>query len=195
MIKVLAQIFLGVAISLPLAAQETGPTGDPDFDFYFTELIVQELQPEDPMIALIEDGLIEAAFNAESDTDFKYRLRLIQQLAEDYPDKLPELWSFDRRLQHTFEDRLDRAKTKRLIYAAGGAVIGVAVSIPVGKLIGKTWKSLWISIPVGAASGAGFGFLLGHLTQMPRFTYESGLIRSDLEFNLDEIDELMETLE
>src|SRR5262249_29461448 len=147
-----------------------------DFDFYLQEMVSHELAPDAPMSRLIYEYLVEATFDTNSENVFKERLQRLAQAQQDHPDRMGRFQSLDRYLQREFEKKLKSAKTKRLIYAGAGAVIGALVAIPIGRAIHSGAQSLLIAIPSGALVGAGVGFLLGNLLAMPHYTYESGMV-------------------
>jgi len=153
-----------------------------EFDFYFSEFFFHEMDRKNPMSELIMERLAESFFDTTSADVFKTRLDLLKTEATLHPDKLDRLIFLDRELQSQYARRLEKAKSKRWLYAGGGAVVGALLGIPAGKLLGGTLgnKALWISIPAGALLGGGAGFLLGNLLEMPPYEYASGMINRDL---------------
>lgn len=161
------------------------------FEFYIWEYETHYLTEEDPLALLIERHLAESVFDTTSKSTFEARLKRLQALIAQRPDRLESLRRLDQYLQQAFDVRLKRAKNQRWLYAAGGALVGALIAIPMGRLVSSSAQTLWISVPIGALAGAGAGFLLGELLTVPRYAYTSGLLERDLEISIDEIEELM----
>ncbi len=179
---------IGLRALLALTAQNApAESPDADFDFYVQELVAHELPDSDPMVPLIERGLVDAIFNTTKEAVFKDRLRKVHQLAREHPDRIERFDRLDRQFSQAFELKLKEAKRKRTIFTLGGAVAGAIVAIPVGRLISKSTQALLIAIPVGALVGAGAGYLLGDLVAMPDYSYEAGSLNTDL----DEINDFL----
>ncbi len=181
----IAQILLGTAFLLSSPEDQSDATVA--FDFYLNELTEHEMAADAPMARLIEKYLVEATFNTTSEAVFKDRLRRISKAYSQNPDKSERFRRLDSGFTVAFEQVIQKAKKKRIIYSAAGAVVGALVAIPVGRLISTSSKFLLVSIPVGALAGAGAGFLLAQLIEMPDFSYERGLMSRDLQ----EIDDFL----
>ena len=164
---------------------------DLSFEYYFKEYQTHFLEDSDPMIKLIERRLAESLFETNQETEFKRRLSLIQSLIDERPEKSKSLRRLNRLMQEQFSDRLTRAKQKRWLYAAGGALVGALIAIPIAKGLNASSQTLWIAVPSGALAGGGMGFLLGHLLEMPKYEYSSTLITEDLDQALQTIDEML----
>ncbi len=166
-------------------------SSDTAFEFYLKEFESNYLTKDDPMLKLIENRLAESVFETSDQAEFQRRLSRISELYRLRTDHAQSFKRLDRALKREFEDRLHKAKRRRWLYAAGGALVGALVSIPIAKAISAQSSALWIAIPVGALSGAGAGFLLGNLMETPKYSYASGMLSGDIEQGIRDLDELM----
>lgn len=177
-----------LAASLWLAAL-VGTT-DASYDYYKTEFEIHFLESKDPMAKLIDLRLADSIFDTTSETEFLSRLRELKRLVQENPERVGSLKRLDAYLQRRFEEKMKSAKKKRWLYAAGGAVVGALIAIPIAKAInGK--NILWIAVPSGALAGGGLGFLLGHLLEVPKYSYTSQVLTEDIDDAIDRIDELL----
>lgn len=183
----LAKLAAVLLIALPSA--DSGPSS---FDYYLGELVTCKLPPESPMLKLIVERLAESAFETSDEATFYHQLRLLKSTAHENPDKIESFIKLDRRLQAIFKERLQKAKTKRLIYTGVGAVAGAVLGVPAGKWLGSNIgsKILWITVPAGALAGAGAGFLLGNILAMPDYAYDSYMETGDLDQINEEIEKM-----
>jgi hypothetical protein len=161
------------------------------FEYYFKDYALHHLEDKDPLAKLIEERLAESIFDTTSELEFKNRIRAIQQLLEDRPERAQSLRRLNRLLEKNFQEKLSRAKQRRWLYSAAGAVVGALVALPISKSMSTHAQTLWIALPVGALAGGGLGFLLAHLIEMPKYEYTSALISSDFDHSLNEIEDLM----
>lgn len=163
-------------------------TGDENFDFYLGELIVSELEDNDPMHRLMVDYLVESVFSSNDQSEFSTKVNAIRETSREYPERMLRFRSLDRKLQKAFDEKIKRAQKKRWLYTAGGAVMGAVIGFPIGKAMGGSAPLLWLTIPTGALAGGGAGYLLGKIILMPDYQYETGMINGDVENILDDLD-------
>lgn len=162
---------------------------DQSFHFYLGEFVENKLPENHPMLSFIEDSLAEEMFNTNNSQLFKERIRKIQAAYRSNPNYITRFDQLDRRLEDTFQEKLKRAKRIRWLSAAGGAIIGALIAIPVGKQINS--KALWIAVPTAALAGGGLGYLLADLLAMPDYDYSDVPISSDLEMGLADLEETL----
>jgi len=173
-----------------LLATLLGATEEGSYEFYKTEYQIHFLESKDPMAKLIDLRLANSIFETTNEAEFLSRLRDLRRLAHERPERIGSLKRLDSHLQKLFKERVKSAKKKRWLYAAGGVVVGALIAIPIVKAInGK--NILWIAVPSGALAGSGLGFLLGHLLEVPKYTYTSQVLTEDLDDSIERIDELM----
>ncbi|TVQ79867.1 MAG: hypothetical protein EA369_03710 [Bradymonadales bacterium] len=166
----------------------------PEFDFYFYDFKSHQLAFDDPLARLISERLAESVFSVKTGEEVVRLLRLIEDSLAEQPERWPLSLSLHRALEREFEKRLALAKTKRKIYSATGAVIGVLVAIPAGYMLSKAFGSqlLWLVVPVGGLAGAGFGFLLSDLRYSPPRSYDRDLLSQDLDRLMRRLDSAKE---
>lgn len=166
----------------------TQADGSESFEFYLGELVTNRLDAKHGMIPLIERGIIESIFESHEKVVFLQRLNDLQIALQKHPELYQNFVQIDRGMAREFEERLAKAKRKRLYYSAGGVLVGALVGIPIGKAFGGG-KALWISIPASALAGGGAGFLLGDLLAMPKYEFLRGQLVEDLEFELEQLED------
>lgn len=164
------------------------PSAPEDFDFYLGELVTHELSADDKMSILINERLAESIFETSDEAIFKQRLTALHAALEKNPSKLDRFNDLDRRLSAVFAERVRQGKRVRLLYAAGGAVLGALVAIPIARLASTSRTALFIAIPAGVLGGAGAGYLLGQMIGMPHYDLEGSLFNKDLEFMNTELE-------
>ncbi len=170
------------AVSFCLTASpplDEARTGSDSFDYYFGEFKAFEMPASDSMAKLITRRLSESLFETNSSEKFYERLRSLKDFLRHHPEKVERLIDLDRLLQRDFEARLKKAKTKRYLYSASGAIVGALVGLPIGNVFGN--KLIWIAVPAGLIVGASAGFLLGSVLEIPDYTYDAGTLTNDLE--------------
>lgn len=173
-----------IALSLALnfiadVQPDLGADSESEYAFYLSEMLNHSMPVDAPMAKLIEERLVETIFDSTDADVVKNRITALSTALKSRPELVERTIHLDRALTKAFDAKLAKAKTRRLIYAAGGAVVGALVAIPVGRLISTSAQTLWISVPAGALVGAGAGFLLGHLVEMPDYRYELGGLNWD----------------
>jgi hypothetical protein len=188
-------IFLGFSVlTTSLFATEDPSQKEDEFSFYFSEFTTHQLEKSEPMAKLIVQRLAQALFDTSSKSEFELRLRILRTALKTNPELFDRFMSLDARLRDEFDTRVKKAKEKRLLFAAGGTVVGALVGIPAGKLLSQSTslgsKIIWITIPAGALAGGGAGFLLGDILEMPNYGYHDGDLRGDLDLDRKELEDL-----
>lgn len=185
-------MIIAIAFALQIFASPQGDLDreltDVDFNFYLRELVDNELSSDSPMANLIYDYLVEATFDTTSESVFRSRIDALHRAQQENPDKIQRFLALDKRLARSFDKKMAESKTKRLLYAGAGAVVGALIAIPIGRAIQPGMKVLLIAVPAGALLGAGAGYLLGDLLAMPNYTYESGMVNN---WDIAEMDEYL----
>ncbi|MBN8554493.1 MAG: hypothetical protein J0L93_03530 [Deltaproteobacteria bacterium] len=181
-------------LSVSVYAASEPIDNESEFGYYFNEFISHELDTTEPMAKLIVNRLAETIFDTTSKSEFEGRLRMLRSSLKAKPELLDRYMSLDARLRNEFDERIEKAKEKRMLYTVSGAVIGAVVGIPVGKVLSTStsmgMKVMAITIPAGALTGAGAGFLLGQLIEMPHYDLQEGALMGDLDLMNKELQEV-----
>lgn len=185
MLAVFSSLLIGLSLQVWDNYEE-----DEKFNFYLGEFAENKFEESDSAHFYIEKRLAESMFDTNNASQFKSRLRRLQTAFRHYPDQVLRFQRLDDQLSDIFESKLQRAKRIRWLSAAGGAVVGALVAVPVGRAIGGG-KALLIAVPAGALAGAGAGFLLADLLTMPDYAYDDLGAAGDLIDGLEQIDEAL----
>jgi Txe/YoeB family toxin of Txe-Axe toxin-antitoxin module len=156
-----------------------------EFAYYFGEFVTYSMEDANAMSRLITDRLADSLFQSETNETLQTRLKLIKNTSQEYPELVGRFAKLDARLQTTFNARVTKSKSHKLIYTAAGALVGAIIGFPAGKLLSNHsalgTKMLWITVPAGALVGAGAGYLLSGLIEKPDSSHSSNLMSKDLE--------------
>jgi hypothetical protein len=153
-----------------------------DFDFYFEDFKTHQLNVKDPLTQLIHRGLAESLFNAKNEVEFLRLSHLLRSELEKNPHRSEHFYSLEQALQWEFEVRLAKAKERKIIYSASGAVVGVLVGIPAGYFLSKHFgqRLFWLLVPVTALAGAGAGFFFADIRHGLPEEFGSNIFNEDL---------------
>ncbi len=165
MIGLSSLLFSALVAGVP--PSELNDRDDTEFGYYMGEFLTYAMPDDEPMANLITHRLVDTLFDSRNQKVFDERLMSMKTYSEKYPELLLRFEVLDDQLKTSLSSNIKESISKKYIYAAGGAVVGLLVGIPVGSALASHTtmgsRVLWLTIPAGALVGAGAGYLLGGL--------------------------------
>ena len=130
---------LGLMTIYDISVPETEET---TFEFYLGDFLDHQLDLDHPMARLIANRLASSLFETNSQDVFLKRLHQLKQAVATRPELQARFLNLNEKLKQAFELKIKTAKRKRLIYSAGGSLVGAVVGLPVGKILASRGASM-----------------------------------------------------